>query len=80
MPAADTKPKMNETAIWAFVLSIIGITFPIGLFLGLRAQGQIQRSRPQQFGGPFAKVAVVVGLVYLVVFALGLLLLLYLRL
>ncbi|MFT4043288.1 MAG: DUF4190 domain-containing protein [Gordonia sp. (in: high G+C Gram-positive bacteria)] len=61
-PAA---PRINRTAIWAFVLSFLGITSPIGLFLGFRAKRQISQTR--EYGSPFATVAIVLGVVYIVV-------------
>ncbi|MGV9826863.1 MULTISPECIES: DUF4190 domain-containing protein [unclassified Gordonia (in: high G+C Gram-positive bacteria)] len=56
---------MNRTAIWAFVLSILGITFPIGMYLGYRARREIARTR--EYGEPFAKVAIYLGWAYIVV-------------
>ena len=44
------------------ILSVIGCTFPIGLFLGYRAMNQI--SHTKQYGRYFAKVAIIVGWAY----------------
>jgi hypothetical protein len=60
----------NRTAIWALVLSVLGITSPIGLYLGYRARNQIARTR--EFGEPFARVAIWIGWLYVVVIVLAL--------
>lgn len=66
------KPRgTNRTAIWALVLSILGITSPIGLYLGYRSRSQIARTR--ELGEPFARVAIWIGWLYLTVIVLGLL-------
>ncbi|MED5801115.1 DUF4190 domain-containing protein [Gordonia sp. Z-3] len=68
----SAKPRgTNRTAIWALVLSILGITSPVGLYLGYRARTQIARTR--ELGEPFARVAIWIGWLYLVVIVLGLL-------
>ncbi|MEE3851888.1 DUF4190 domain-containing protein [Gordonia sp. LSe1-13] len=61
----------NRTAIWALVLSILGITSPIGLYLGYRARGEIARTR--ELGESFARVAIWIGWLYIAVIVLGLL-------
>ncbi len=70
-PATNTT---NRLSIWALVLSILGITSPIGLYLGYRSRSQIARTR--ELGEPFAKVAIWVGWAYMVL--LGLIILAYL--
>ncbi|MDF3285111.1 MULTISPECIES: DUF4190 domain-containing protein [Gordonia] len=55
--------KTSTLAIWAMVLSVIGCTSPIGLYLGYRARNQIRRTR--EYGEPFATVAIVVGWAYM---------------
>ncbi|UVF80124.1 DUF4190 domain-containing protein [Gordonia mangrovi] len=65
------KPRRtNRTAIWALVLSLLGITSPIGLYLGYRSRSQIARTR--ELGEPFARVAIWIGWLYLAVIVLGL--------
>lgn len=58
----------NRTAIWAMVLSILGITSPIGLFLGYQARRTIKRTR--ELGDSFARVAIWVGWAYMAVLVL----------
>ncbi|NDZ92966.1 DUF4190 domain-containing protein [Streptomyces sp. SID6673] len=67
---ASNRPT-NRTAIWALVLSILGITAPIGLYLGYRSRASIARSR--ELGEPFARVAIWIGWLYVAVFVLALL-------
>ncbi|AFA71092.1 putative membrane protein [Gordonia polyisoprenivorans VH2] len=55
--------KTSTLAIWAMVLSVIGCTSPIGLYLGYRARNQIRRTR--EYGEPFATVAIIVGWAYI---------------
>ena len=57
--------RMNTMAVWAMVLSLLGITAPIGLYLGYRARTDIARTR--QYGEPFAQVAIIVGWAYVAV-------------
>ncbi|MEO9330243.1 DUF4190 domain-containing protein [Gordonia aurantiaca] len=64
-------PRLNRTAVWALVLSALGITFFIGLFLGYRARTEIRRNR--ESGRPFADVAIWLGWFYLIVLVFGLL-------
>ncbi|MGV9709877.1 DUF4190 domain-containing protein [Gordonia sp. NPDC003424] len=65
-PAAATRaPATNRTAIWALVLSLLGITAPIGLFLGYRARSTISRTR--ELGESYARVAIWIGWLYVVV-------------
>ncbi|AZG47043.1 DUF4190 domain-containing protein [Gordonia insulae] len=68
--AAASRRPTNRTAIWALVLSILGITAPIGLYLGYRARSSIARTR--ELGEPFARVAIWLGWLYVVVFVLAL--------
>ncbi|WP_343287351.1 DUF4190 domain-containing protein [Gordonia sp. SID5947] len=68
--AASNRPT-NRTAIWALVLSILGITAPVGLYLGYRSRASIARSR--ELGEPFARVAIWIGWLYIAVFVLALL-------
>ncbi|MFW0783706.1 DUF4190 domain-containing protein [Gordonia sp. CPCC 206044] len=60
----------NQTAILALVLSVLGITSPIGLYLGYRAKATIARTR--ELGEPFARVAIWIGWLYIVVIVLAL--------
>nr|EMP10861.1 hypothetical protein ISGA_4711 [Gordonia sp. NB41Y] len=62
--AARPPARTNTLSVWAMVLSVLGCTSPIGLFLGYRARGQIQRTR--EYGSAFATVAIVVGWTYIV--------------
>ncbi len=68
-PARPNTPKRatrtNRTAIWALVLSLLGITAPIGLILGYRARSTIARTG--ELGGPFARVAIWIGWLYIIV-------------
>ncbi|GAB89511.1 DUF4190 domain-containing protein [Gordonia rhizosphera] len=57
--------RTNRTAIWALVLSLLGITAPIGLILGYRARSTIARTG--ELGGPFARVAIWIGWLYIIV-------------
>ncbi|WP_270486623.1 DUF4190 domain-containing protein [Gordonia jacobaea] len=73
-PSSSTT-TMNRTAIWAFVLSLLGITSPIGIYLGYRARDEI-RSRPQ-YGMPFATAAIRLGWVWVAVAIVALLVYLF---
>ncbi|GAA1483145.1 hypothetical protein GCM10009624_35850 [Gordonia sinesedis] len=57
--------------MWAMVLSLLGITAPVGLYLGYRARTEIARTR--QYGEPFAQVAIVVGWAYVILAVVALL-------
>ncbi len=70
--APQSGPRLNRLAVWALILSGLGITFPIGLVLGYRARGQIRRTRGES-GLPFADVAIWLGWAYLGVLVFGLL-------
>ncbi|NKY64026.1 DUF4190 domain-containing protein [Gordonia rubripertincta] len=70
--APQSGPRLNRLAVWALILSGLGITFPIGLVLGYRARAQIRRTRGQT-GLPFADVAIWLGWAYLGVLVFGLL-------
>ncbi|GAC54428.1 DUF4190 domain-containing protein [Gordonia amicalis] len=69
--APQSGQRLNRTAVWALVLSGLGITFVIGLVLGYRARAQIRRTR--EAGLPFANVAIWLGWAYLGVLVFGLL-------
>lgn len=60
---AQSAGRTSTLAIWAMVLSVLGITSPIGLVLGYRARSGIRRTR--ELGEPFAKVAIIVGWAYI---------------
>ncbi|MGC4934480.1 DUF4190 domain-containing protein [Gordonia sp. DT30] len=60
--STQSSDRTNVLAIWAMVLSVLGITSPVGLFLGYRARNQIRRTR--EYGDPFATVAIIVGWAY----------------
>ncbi|GAC02312.1 hypothetical protein GONAM_53_00010, partial [Gordonia namibiensis NBRC 108229] len=70
--APQSGPRLNRLAVWALILSGLGITFPIGLVLGYRARAQIRRTRGES-GLPFANVAIWLGWAYLGVLVFGLL-------
>ncbi|MGW0038116.1 DUF4190 domain-containing protein [Gordonia sp. NPDC003376] len=63
-PQTRTTAPTNKLSVWAMVLSVLGCTSPIGLFLGYRARNQIRRTR--EYGSAFATVAIVVGWTYVV--------------
>lgn len=65
----------NRLAIWALVLSVLGITAPIGVWMSFRASREIERTRQQ--GAPLASAALWVGMLWLVFFVLILLILLW---
>ncbi|WP_461418456.1 DUF4190 domain-containing protein [Gordonia sp. GN26] len=69
--APQSGPRLNRLAVWALILSGLGITFPIGLVLGYRARAQIRRTRGES-GLPFANVAIWLGWAYLGVLVFGL--------
>ncbi|WP_244278298.1 DUF4190 domain-containing protein [Gordonia westfalica] len=69
--APQSGPRLNRLAVWALILSGLGITFPIGLVLGYRARAQIRSTR--ETGLPFANVAIWLGWAYLGVLVFGLL-------
>lgn len=56
---------MNRTAIWAFVLSLLGITSPVGVYLGYKSRDEIEKTR--QYGAPFATVAIRLGWAWIAV-------------
>ncbi|EON32293.1 hypothetical protein GTC6_13070 [Gordonia terrae C-6] len=70
-PQSGAGPRVNRMALWALALSILGITFIVGLVLGYRARTQIRQRR--ELGLPFATAAIWVGWAYLGVFVFGLL-------
>ncbi|MGW9264753.1 DUF4190 domain-containing protein [Gordonia terrae] len=69
-PQSGAGPRVNRMALWALALSILGITFIVGLVLGYRARTQIRQRR--EIGLPFATAAIWVGWAYLGVFVFGL--------
>ncbi|MFT4395470.1 DUF4190 domain-containing protein [Gordonia lacunae] len=69
-PQSGAGPRVNRMALWALALSILGITFIVGLVLGYRARTQIRQRR--EAGLPFATAAIWVGWAYLGVFVFGL--------
>ncbi|GAC66753.1 DUF4190 domain-containing protein [Gordonia soli] len=68
--ARPRKATLNRNAIWALVLSVLGITSPIGVFLGHQARTQIRRTR--EFGAPFATAALWIGYAWIAFVVLGL--------
>ena len=70
-PQSGAGPRVNRMALWALALSILGITFIVGLVLGYRARSQIRQRR--EAGLPFATAAIWVGWAYAGVFVFGLL-------
>ena len=70
-PQSGAGPRVNRMALWALALSILGITFIVGLVLGYRARTQIRQRR--EVGLPFATAAIWVGWAYAGVFVFGLL-------
>ena len=74
-PASSSTKTMNRTAIWAFVLSLLGITSPIGIYLGYRARDEIRSRR--QYGAPFATVAIRLGWTWVAVAVVALLVYLF---
>lgn len=69
-PGTGPRTATSRLAIWAMVLSILGITSPIGLILGYRARSTIKRTRDH--GSSFAKVAIWIGWLYIAVFVFAL--------
>ncbi|MET9203412.1 DUF4190 domain-containing protein, partial [Gordonia sp. NPDC003585] len=71
-PAAppEARRRVNRMAIWALVLSMLGITALIGIGLGYKSVIDIGRSREE--GRPYAVAAIVVGSLYVFVFVVGL--------
>lgn len=71
-PTAPPEPRrrVNRMAIWALVLSMLGITALIGIGLGYKSVIDIGRSREE--GRPYAVAAIVVGSLYVFVFVVGL--------
>ncbi|MCX2756088.1 DUF4190 domain-containing protein [Gordonia sp. IITR100] len=70
-PQSGAGPRVSRMALWALALSILGITFIVGLVLGYRARTQIRQRR--EVGLPFATAAIWVGWAYAGVFVFGLL-------
>lgn len=62
---STSSPTMNRTAIWAFVLSLLGITSPVGIYLGYKSRDEIEKTR--QYGAPFATVAIRLGWAWIAV-------------
>lgn len=63
--AAQPRNRMNPLSIWALALSMIGITSPIGIYLGYRSRREVRQSR--EYGEPFARAAILVGWAYVLV-------------
>lgn len=62
--SARRSSETNLTAVWALVLSVLGITSPIGLWLSGVAKRQIKRSG--EVGLAYAQAARWVAIAYLV--------------
>lgn len=62
--SAHRSSETNLTAVWALVLSVLGITSPIGLWLSGVAKRQIERSG--EVGLAYAQAARWVAIAYLV--------------
>ncbi|GAC49563.1 hypothetical protein GOACH_15_00550 [Gordonia aichiensis NBRC 108223] len=73
--ASSSSKTMNRTAIWAFVLSLLGITSPVGIYLGYRARDEIVSRR--QYGAPFAMVAIRLGWTWVAVAVVAILVYLF---
>ena len=71
-PSATVEPRrrVNRMAIWALVLSVLGITSIIGIGLAFKARADIARNREE--GDPYAVAALVVGFFYVFVVVVGL--------
>ncbi len=66
---AGASDQINVPAIIALVLSGLGITFPIGLWLGYRSRNQIDREGT--LGREFATAAIIVGYLWLIALVIG---------
>lgn len=71
-PSASVEPRrrVNRMAIWALVLSLLGVTSIIGIGLAFKARSDIARNREE--GDPYAIAALVVGFFYVFVVIVGL--------
>lgn len=69
MSARPSGP-VNRLAIWALVLSILGVTAPIGLYLAYRSLATIRKTR--QSGEPFAVAAKWIGWLWVIFWIIAL--------
>lgn len=72
-----SEPRWYPDSIIAFVLSLLGLTAPIGIFLGTRAISQ--RSAKEDLSRSFAVVAVVLGWLWVVALILAFILWAWIR-
>ncbi|NNG97281.1 DUF4190 domain-containing protein [Gordonia araii] len=61
---------MNKNAIPALICSFLGITAPIGVFLGRKARAEIAQTG--ETGDAYAVAALVIGWAYITAIVLGL--------
>lgn len=59
----DDSDNTEPLAVWALALSVLGITFPAGIFLGHRAMKSIRAT--DRTGEPYAVAALWIGYAYL---------------
>lgn len=62
--AAHPSGPVNRLAIWALILSILGVTAPIGLYLSYRSLSTIRKTR--ESGEAFAIAAKWIGWLWVI--------------
>ena len=67
--AAQGAGELNWNAVFAFIMSAIGVLSPVGIWLGFRTSAQIKRDGGG--GSEFATAAIVLGVLWIIVLVLG---------
>ncbi|WP_156890359.1 DUF4190 domain-containing protein [Gordonia shandongensis] len=68
-PAASSATDFNWNAVWAFLMSAVGVLSPFGIWLGYRSRARIDRDGT--LGREFATAAIVVGYLWVAFLVLG---------